>query len=81
MAKSKKKKKKKFDKDQYQKQRANVYTMMLIVSFMAMVLACVLLYRELDKYGFDYDAEKYRQKTPDAQSEAFETTIKDYSFV
>lgn len=34
-----------------QKQRFNVYTMMLILSFFAIVTACVLLYVELTRYG------------------------------
>ncbi|MCA9219305.1 MAG: hypothetical protein KDA71_03195 [Planctomycetales bacterium] len=34
-----------------QKQRTNVYTMMLIVSFAACVTACVLLYLHLSTYG------------------------------
>lgn len=33
------------------KQRFNVYTMMLIVSFIALVLGSVMLYTELNKYG------------------------------
>ena len=34
-----------------QKQRLNVYTVMLIVSFIAICTACALLYLELSKYG------------------------------
>jgi len=34
-----------------QKQRLNVYTMMLIISFLALVTACVLLLIELGDYG------------------------------
>lgn len=34
-----------------QKQRLNVYTMMLIISFIAICTAIVLLYMELNKYG------------------------------
>ena len=33
------------------KQRLNVYTVMLIVSFIAICTACVLLYLELSQYG------------------------------
>ena len=33
------------------KQRLNVYTVMLIVSFIAICTGCVLLYLELSKYG------------------------------
>jgi len=36
-----------------QKPRSNVYTMMLILSFAAMVTSCVLLYLHLQQYG-DY---------------------------
>jgi len=41
------------------KQRATIYTMMLIVSFVALVLACVLMYLELKKYKFDIEAKDY----------------------
>jgi hypothetical protein len=34
-----------------QKQRINVYTMMLILSFIALVTACILMYMELQSYG------------------------------
>ncbi len=43
---------KKKKKGPFQKQKANVYTMMLICSFLALVLGCVLLYLELKKYEF-----------------------------
>ncbi len=43
-----------------QKQRATVYTMMLIGSFIALVLACVVLYLELQRYDFDIEAKDYR---------------------
>jgi len=33
------------------KQRFSVYTMMLIISFFALVAGSVLLYTELNKYG------------------------------
>ena len=45
------------EKPNVQKQRANVYLMMLIVSFMALVLACWLLWLELERYKFDYKAK------------------------
>ena len=34
-----------------QKQGLNVYTMMLVVSFIAMTIASVMMYLELQKYG------------------------------
>lgn|GEM_PF-6515750 len=34
-----------------QKPKSNVYTMMLILSFIAIVVACTLLWMELDSYG------------------------------
>ena len=37
-----------------QKQRANIYTVMLILAFAAICLACVLLYLELRVYAPDY---------------------------
>lgn len=39
-----------------QKQRLNVYTMMLILSFMAITTACVLLWMELWQYNTAKDA-------------------------
>jgi hypothetical protein len=41
------------------KQRATIYTIMLIVSFVALVLASVLMYLELKKYDFDIEAKEY----------------------
>ena len=37
-----------------QKQRTNIYTVMLILSFIAICVACVLLYFELKVYAPDY---------------------------
>lgn len=34
-----------------QKQRANVYTMMLILAFVAICIACTVLWLELKEYG------------------------------
>ena len=48
-------------KGPFQKQRANVYTMMLICSFLALVLGCVLMYLELKRYNFDMEAKDYQQ--------------------
>ena len=41
------------------KQRANIYTVMLIVAFVALVIASVLMYLELKKYEFDIEAKEY----------------------
>ncbi len=35
-----------------QKQRANVYTMMLILAFMEIVVGCLFLYLEMNAYQF-----------------------------
>lgn len=42
-----------------QKQRADVYTMMLIVSFLMLTLGSVLLYLENEKYKWDTQADEY----------------------
>ncbi len=42
------------------KQKATIYTMMLIFSFLALVLACVLMYLELKEYDFDIEAKQYQ---------------------
>ncbi|MDP6468461.1 MAG: hypothetical protein QF918_12015 [Pirellulaceae bacterium] len=34
-----------------QKQRINVYTMMLVIAFVCLVTACILLYQELTLWG------------------------------
>ena len=34
-----------------QKQRINVYTVMLVISFICIVVACILLYMELGRWG------------------------------
>lgn len=34
-----------------QKQRANIYTMMLILAFIAICIACTLLWMELQSFG------------------------------
>jgi hypothetical protein len=34
-----------------QKQKINVYTMMLVIAFICLVTACVLLYQELSLWG------------------------------
>ena len=34
-----------------QKQKINVYTMMLVIAFCCLVTACILLYRELSLWG------------------------------
>ncbi len=34
-----------------QKQKINVYTMMLVIAFICLVTACVLLYQELTLWG------------------------------
>lgn len=39
-----------------QKQRLNVYTMMLILSFLAIFTACILLWMELWQYNSNKDA-------------------------
>ena len=43
-----------------QKQRANVYTMMLIVSFLALSIGSFILWRQLDKYNWDKEANEGR---------------------
>jgi len=43
-----------------QKQRADIYTMMLIVAFLMLVLGSVLMYQELERYKWDLGADKYR---------------------
>lgn len=59
----KKKKRQSTPKGPVQKQRANVYTMMLISSFLALVMACVLMYMELKRYTFDYEAKEYKKSS------------------
>ena len=39
-----------------EKQRANVYTVMLILSFLSICAACVCLYAEMKRYDMDFKA-------------------------
>ncbi len=55
-----KKKPKKKQTGPLAKQKATVYTMMLIFSFLALVLACILMYLELKEYDFDIEAKQYQ---------------------
>ena len=43
-----------------EKPRFNVYTMMLMLSFVAIVIACVCLSKELQMYNWDYKAASGR---------------------
>ena len=56
------------DKTPVQKQKAGIYTMMLIASFLVLVLGCVLLYLELEKYKFDHQAEEYNNNAVPASA-------------
>ena len=47
-------------KPEYQKQRADVYTMMLVTSFLALVLGSVLLHLENERYNYDFEAKTYK---------------------
>ena len=59
-----------------EKQRATIYTMMLIVAFVALVLACVVMYLELKEYQFDIEAKDY-----DAAWNRPVSLISDESFI
>jgi len=50
-----------------QKQRSNVYTMMLIISFICIATASVLLYNEIQRWG-DYPWWETNEGTPNVQS-------------
>ena len=50
-----------------QKQKTNVYTVMLIISFICIVTACVLLYLELTRWG-SYPWWKTSQGTPNTSA-------------
>ena len=39
-----------------EKPPANIYTMLLVLSFIAIVVACVCLYAEMKAYDFDFRA-------------------------
>ncbi len=40
-----------------EKQRSNVYTVMLVVSLLAICFSCFCLWRELDMYQWDFKAQ------------------------
>ena len=50
-----------------QKQSTNVYTVMLIISFFCIVVACVLLWLELNRWG-SYPWWDTREATPNTQA-------------
>jgi len=50
-----------------QKQRTNVYTVMLIVSFFCIVTACVLLWLEVNRWG-SYPWWNTNEATPSTQA-------------
>jgi hypothetical protein len=39
-----------------EKPKADIYTVMLILSFVAIVIGCLCLYGEMNSYGFDLKA-------------------------
>ncbi len=43
-----------------QKPRANVYTVMMIVSLVALTIGCLCLYGEMKQYGMDFRARGAR---------------------
>ena len=44
-----------------QPQRADVYTMMLIISFIMLTVGSVLMYLENEKYKWDFKAKEYEK--------------------
>jgi hypothetical protein len=39
-----------------EKPKANIYTMLLIISFIAIVIGCLMLYLEMKEYNFEFKA-------------------------
>ena len=39
-----------------EKPKADVYTVMLVLSFVALVIGCLCLYGEMNSYGFNFKA-------------------------
>lgn len=62
-----------------QKQKTNVYTVMLFISFAAIVLASILLYQELKMWG-DYPWWRTRDAIPQGTGFVMPETI-DSAFV
>ena len=60
------------DEPTYQKPRAGVYTMLLLVSFSALMVGSFCLYKEMERYDFQHDpkAAKYStmQDNPDVNN-------------
>jgi hypothetical protein len=40
-----------------EKPKANIYTVLLILSFVALVVGCICLYAEMNAYNFDFKAK------------------------
>jgi hypothetical protein len=46
------------------KQPTNIYTMMLVVSLLAMIVACACLWNEMSLYQFDMSAASFKPSPP-----------------
>lgn len=58
-----------------QKQRANIYTMMLIIAFLALVLGSLVLYFHMSRYAGP-DGKWQREPSPELQKQLKDIELK-----
>jgi hypothetical protein len=52
------------DESQFEKPKAGVYTMLLIVSFFALLTGTWCLHKEMEAYDFDFEATRAKNEAP-----------------
>ena len=55
------------DNEQFEKPRAGVYTMLLIVSFFSLLTGTWCLHKEMQAYDFDFKASKAKREAKEAK--------------
>ena len=52
------------DEEQFEKPKAGVYTMLLIISFFALLTGIWCLHQEMAAYDFDFNASRAKNEAP-----------------
>ena len=70
------------DDEQFEKPKAGVYTMLLIVSFFALLIGISCLHYEMKAYDFDFRAKKAKNEAPKGNQGAWhQPAAKDKAMV
>ena len=56
------------DEEQFEKPKAGVYTMLLIVSFFALLIGTWCLHKEMEAYDFDFKASRAKAEIRNTKS-------------